>query len=179
MSTFLGGLWRHWSRGFRNMAIILQISYLPLIVPFWFGPIFGTSFPWNAPLWFVLTYTLFAVPLLLSWTTVSLDGDSHRRESKWFETTMLQLGEKAGVDWQGHLATRIDALLADGHRSEAVRLYRQEKEVTWDDAYTALENWSEVHPFGPIAPTRLQLRVTTLREQMEKSEATSTAAVIC
>jgi hypothetical protein len=149
------------------MGAIFQIMYLPLLLPFWLSFPDGT-FPWKAPFWLVLTYIVFAVPLLLSWTTVSLNEHSHRRESEWFETTVMQLGENVGIDWTGHLTTRIDKLLAEGHQSQAVKLYRQEAGATWDDAYLALDNWSQLGPLGPSAPTRLQLRVQTLTTQMEK-----------
>jgi hypothetical protein len=181
MSSFFTWLCRHWWRGFQKMGAIFMVIYWPLLFPFLLASSIDRSFPWDS-VWLVLTYIVFAAPLLISWgnPTQADREDSHRRQSEWFEATLLQLGEKAGVDWQGHLTTRIDALLAPGRENEALRLYRQQAGKTWDEAYLALDNWSKTCPHGPSVPTRLQLRVTTLAAQLDKSKTNEgCTAIIC
>jgi hypothetical protein len=138
------------------------------LIPFWVG---DRLFSLEVAFLLVLFYYFVAVPILISWAipTATDPEDMLRRQSECFEAHVLQLSEKVGVDWSGHLITRIDKLLADGHQSTAVKLYRQETGVTWDDAHLAVENWSSVVPHGPAAPTRLQLRVATLATEMGKT----------
>src|SRR5262249_36488059 len=122
MRNFLPWLGRHWYRGFRKSST--TNDFIWYILPF----VFCITIPINE--WFVFPllfiYLLGAIPILVSWgiPTHSDPEEWLRRQSEWFETIVLQWADKVGIVWQGHLATRIDLLLADGRRIEAVKLYR-------------------------------------------------------
>ena len=168
MRNFLAWLGRHWYRGFRKSSTTNDIIwYMPLFLLSFIVPIHINT---ALLLLLVFAYIFGTIPILVSWSipTHSDPEEWLHRQSEWFEAVVPQLSATTGVDWQGHLATRIDALQADGRQIEAVKLYRQEAGVTWDDAYLALDNWSKVSSFGPSAPTRLQLRMKTLTEQLDK-----------
>ena len=169
MRTFLAWLGRHWCRGLRKASTPGPFFWLCFWL-FVFLPLYGYYIS-ELLFWLVLACFLAAMPIMASWCTPAATDpeDMLRRQSEWFEASVLQLSEKVGVDWNEHLISRIDKLLADGHQSAAVKLYRQEAGVTWDEAYLALDNWSKICPFGPSVPTRLQLRVITLAAQLDTS----------
>lgn len=77
-----------------------------------------------------------------------------------------EIGQRVVGDWSEQLVARIDQLVAQGKRREAIQLYEQEARCNFNEASLTIADW-DAH--------RLRLQIDLLRDSLAQGESLVTA----